>query len=145
VKNKFNKLIALSLDEWSLLLVSVILLSFAALLLSFIGFNRSQSFFSQFITTGIKRNDSTLAMDEVRIITRMVRIAANHGPCRVNCLKQSLVIWLLLARRGLNSEIKFGVEKTSDDAIDAHAWVEYNGMNLSDSGDFRNQYLVLEP
>ena len=143
---KPGKLIALTLKEWRLLLVSIILLPLVALLLWFIGFNRSQSFLSHFITTGIKRNDSTpSAMDDVRIITRMVRIAVNHGPWRANCLKQALVLWWLLARRGLNSEIKFGVEKTFDDAIDAHAWVEYNGMNLCDSADFQHQYFVLEP
>jgi len=146
VKRRIEQLRALSIFEWWLMLVSIILFPFAALLLWVVGFNRSQSLLRYFITAGMKRNDSTsFTMNEVRIISRMVRIAANHGPCRVNCLKQALVLWWLLARHGLNSEIKFGVEKTSNDAIDAHAWVEYNGTNLCVSADFQHHYLVLEP
>lgn len=137
MQKQLGKLMALTLKEWWLLLVSIILLPIAALLIWFVGFNRSQSLLSHFTTTGIKRNDSTTsAMEDVRIISRMVRIAVNHGPWRANCLKQAFVLWWLLDRRGLNSEIKFGVEKTSDDAINAHAWVEYNGMNLCEAQTF---------
>ena len=66
----------------------------------------------------------------------MVGIAARHGPCRANCLAQSLVLHGLLAMAGIPAELKFGTPYPDPDLarFTAHAWVEYSGINLSDAG-----------
>ena len=45
------------------------------------------------------------------------------------CLARSLVLWLLLDRQGIRTELKFGVKKEGDNLL-AHAWIEYKGEAL---------------
>ena len=52
-----------------------------------------------------------------QVIARMIAVAAAHGPYRANCLKQSLVLWWMLARRDTHSEIRFGVPKVQDQTL----------------------------
>ena len=60
-------------------------------------------------------------------IGRLVSIAATHSLWRASCLRQALVLWWLLARRGISTDIRLGVSVASDDTLDAHAWIEHNG------------------
>jgi hypothetical protein len=79
--------------------------------------------------------DDILAPD---IIARLVRVAAERGPCRARCLPQALVLHWLLQRRGVASRIVFGARK-ADEQMQAHAWVEVNGVTLSqDHGVYRD-------
>ena len=83
-------------------------------------------------------------MKDARRIAHLVRIAASHGPWRGNCLKQSLVLWWLLARRHIAAEIRFGIPKEQSGDFSAHAWVEVNGINLSDSDTVQEQFAALQ-
>jgi hypothetical protein len=44
----------------------------------------------------------------------------------------------------LESEIRFGVREGPEEEFGAHAWVEYNGINLCDSEVLQKQVLTLE-
>jgi hypothetical protein len=66
-------------------------------------------------------------------IARMVRVAAEHGPFRAKCLEQSLVLRWLLLRRGFDARILFGARK-EDEQMQAHAWVEVDGVALNEDG-----------
>ena len=69
---------------------------------------------------------------------RLVRIAAERGPYRAKCLEQSLVLRWLLLRQGIEARILFGARK-EDEQMQAHAWVEVNGMALNeDDGVYRD-------
>jgi hypothetical protein len=72
-------------------------------------------------------------------IARLVRAAANHGLYRANCLEQSLVLWCLLKRNGLESEIRFGARKEVDE-LQAHAWVECLGITLNEDRGVDQRY-----
>ena len=61
----------------------------------------------------------------------MVNIAATHSVIRAHCLQRSLVLWSLLERNGVESELRFGARKENGQ-IQAHAWVEINGVALND-------------
>lgn len=74
-----------------------------------------------------------------RQIARLVRAAANHGLYRANCLEQSLVLWCLLKRHGLESQIRFGARKEEDE-LQAHAWVECLGTVLNEDRDVEQRY-----
>jgi hypothetical protein len=135
-----QKLKELSVQEWKLLLVALIMLPVVALLLRLAGYNRTRNSLSKFIPKEPGYNNSQEAgSDQAKTIARMVSIAACYGPYRANCLKQSLVLWWLLARCGLASEIRFGVKKEPEEEFGAHAWVEFNGMNLCDSEVLQKQ------
>jgi hypothetical protein len=69
-----------------------------------------------------------------RVIARMVRAAAAHGPYRANCLKQSLALWWLLRVNGIESDVCVGVRRALN-GIEAHAWVEYQDRPLNDRED----------
>lgn len=59
------------------------------------------------------------------------------------CLVRSLTLWWLLARRGIRSEIQFGVQKAAAD-LEAHAWLEWNGRPVTDADDPRERFSRLE-
>jgi hypothetical protein len=58
------------------------------------------------------------------------------------CLPRSIALWWLLARRGIETEIQFGVRRGEED-LSAHAWVEWQNESVSDSVDPRTIYTHL--
>ena len=63
-------------------------------------------------------------------LAQLAAIAGRHGPIRATCLRQSLLVYWLLRRRGLMPELKIGVRK-QELVVDAHAWVELAGQALA--------------
>ncbi len=132
MSKRINQLSALSIEEWRLLLVSIVLLPLTALALYIIGFKKTKVLMTRFIplhTENAKSGAEQLKIAER--VARMVTIAANHSFYSANCLKKALVIWWLLKRKGITSELKIGVRKEETDFL-AHAWVELNGKPLTD-------------
>lgn len=83
--------------------------------------------------------DNSQAIDLARRIARVVSIASRHGIYRPNCLQQSLVLWSLLNRRNIASEIRFGARKEASE-LAAHAWVEFEGLVLNDADDVGQRF-----
>lgn len=73
---------------------------------------------------------------------RMVRAAAHHTPLPITCLPQSIVLQQLLRREGVETELRIGVRKAGD-ALDGHAWVEYQGRPVNDPPAVRERFTVL--
>jgi len=67
--------------------------------------------------------------EEARRLAVAVERAAGFRWFRVSCLPRALVLERLLARRGLGSELRFGVLR-DDGGVRAHAWVECGGLAL---------------
>ena len=131
-----------------LLLQSLLMLPVSAVSLRTVGFQRWQSALARL--TGSRSHPSLSSLQaglnsqpgeasassleinkqRARQIARLVRAAANHGLYRANCLEQSLVLWYLLKRNGLESQIRFGARK-EEDQLQAHAWVECGGIALN--------------
>jgi hypothetical protein len=65
-------------------------------------------------------------------LANLASIAGRHGAIKATCLRQSLLVYWLLRRRGLDPDIKLGVRK-HDGVFDAHAWVELDGVALAQS------------
>ena len=72
----------------------------------------------------------------------MVRIAAQRGLYRFKCLDQSLVLRWLLRRQGIDARIVFGARK-EDEQMEAHAWVEIEGVPISDDEGEHQQFSPL--
>ena len=64
-------------------------------------------------------------------IAWLVAAAARHHLYPVKCLTRSLVLWRLLALRGLPAELRIGV-RPGDGGLRAHAWVEHRGRVLAE-------------
>ena len=73
----------------------------------------------------------------------MIRYARKHGPYRGNCLSRSLVLWWLLRRWGIESDLHIGVRRDTEN-LDAHAWVEYQGQPLNASEWVHEQYATFD-
>jgi len=102
LKNKLRQLSELTSLQWWIILVAVFMLPMIALSLRLSGFKQTKNRMSRLFPTGI---DSTSAREDdlsrALLISRAVAIAGNHGLFKANCLKQSLLLWWLLARRGI--------------------------------------------
>jgi hypothetical protein len=64
--------------------------------------------------------------------TRVATVAAFY-PGRAECLERSLTLFVLLRRRGLQAELRLGVQTYP---FLAHAWIEYDGRPVNEQEDF---------
>ncbi len=66
--------------------------------------------------------------DHLRL-ARFVAVAYDILPFPGTCLRRSLVLYGLLEQRGVPSRLCLGVAR-NDSALDAHAWIECDGVTL---------------
>jgi hypothetical protein len=83
----------------------------------------------------ISKND----LDHCRLTARMVDAATRHAWLSSTCLEKSLVVWWLLARQGIGSQLRIGARKV-DAKFEAHAWVECEGVAISEPQDGHRHY-----
>lgn len=83
-------------------------------------------------------------VDEARRVARIVSIASRQGVYHANCLQQSLVLWWLLKRRSITSQIRFGARKDNRQFM-AHAWVELKGVVLNDDANVSHRFAPFNP
>jgi hypothetical protein len=83
------------------------------------------------------------AQESALSIARMQATAARNLFFRSNCLEQSLVLWWLLRRRGLNAALRIGARKDSE-RFEAHAWVELGSQVLNDASAEHRHFVPFE-
>ena len=140
--NKFRRL---SRSDRRLYLQSVLLLPVIHCALTGLGYARLRALMERWIplkSTARPVSESE-AYQRASDITRIVSVAAQHGFYRASCLRKSLLTWGFLRRDGITSALCFGV-RMSDRRLEAHAWLEYNGMVLNDSANIHEQYQALD-
>ena len=57
--------------------------------------------------------------------------AARHVPFKAVCLPQAMAARIMLRRRGVASVLHFGAAKGRDKPIDAHAWLDAAGVEVT--------------
>lgn len=62
-------------------------------------------------------------------LARLAAIAGQHGAVEATCLRQSLLVYGWLRRRGLHAVIQLGLRE-HEGPFQAHAWVEVDGICL---------------
>ena len=138
----------LDLAPWErLLLVGLVLLLPAiGAALHLLDFKRTRDLLARFAHSSeapLAAEGAAMA-DTAHRIARLVGIAANHGPYRATCLRQSLALWWLLRRRGIPAELRIGVRKEGG-ALEAHGWVEHQGQALDDRQGVTASYAAFQP
>ena len=83
-----------------------------------------------------------MAKDASRI-ARMVHAAARYGLVRPTCLEKSLALWWFLGRRGIASSLRIGT-RTNGDRLEAHAWVERDGIALMETEEVRARFSAFD-
>ncbi len=71
---------------------------------------------------------------------RRVALVAAFYPGRALCLEQSLTLWYLLRRRGIDADLRLGVQPYP---FGAHAWVEHRGEPVNESPEFVRTFTIL--
>ncbi|QGZ93384.1 lasso peptide biosynthesis B2 protein [Terricaulis silvestris] len=131
---------------WERLLLArlVVLLALIGTSLRVIGYSKTRASLERLSSphSDTLNSDATNA-EAIGRIARLVSIAANHGLYRAKCLPQSLALWWLLRRRGTRAELRFGVRRERDE-LDAHAWVEFDGVVLNGDARATERFAVLE-
>ena len=49
---------------------------------------------------------------------------------RRSCWKRAMVLQRFLSLNGVETDLKFGIQKGTDGAVNGHAWLEYQGQRL---------------
>jgi hypothetical protein len=80
-----------------------------------------------------------LTREEVIRIATLVNLAARHAPFPATCLTRSMLLDWILRRRGIASRLHIGVRLTQG-VLDAHAWVEYEGVPINDDPDVGRRF-----
>jgi hypothetical protein len=138
-----------------LLLQALIGLPATALALRLFGFNRWYTGLRRLVRP--RRKLAVPNMMRAYRIARLVRLANGRLRPSANCLQRSLVLWTLLRRHGVESDLRIGVRKAdgrtasqadtstpANGAFEAHAWVEWQGVVLNDAPDVRRRYAPFE-
>jgi hypothetical protein len=121
----------------ALLLEAVAWLLLARLALVFIPFPRLARRLGTFVPpadarvaqASAPRSDETarLAGEVGWAVTR----AARHVPFKAVCLPQAMAARVMLRRRGVSSVLHFGAAKGEKKPIDAHAWLDAAGVEVT--------------
>jgi hypothetical protein len=82
----------------------------------------------------------TASPEETAGLARAVRRTLRLLPTDTRCLSQSLVLTMLLARRGVLSTLVIGV--SPGESFGAHAWIEHHGVPLLPPYEAEFQRLV---
>jgi Transglutaminase-like superfamily len=139
--HKYRTLSELSAAERSLLICALWLLPVVAISLQVKGLRFTQNLLLWTFRSG--RSNSEPIESQIWTTVRMVKTAAKYYQPWANCLKKSLVLWILLRDRGIMSEIRIGVQREST-TFAAHAWVEYQGIVLNDSDDVHQHFQAFD-
>jgi Transglutaminase-like superfamily len=109
------------------------------------GFRHWNNLLARLATTGSQnlRAPGPGTIESARAIACLEGSAARSLLLRTNCLEQSLVLWWLLRRRGMDVEIRMGARKEAG-RFEAHAWVEFDGMVLNVAGDEHIHFVPFE-
>lgn len=142
---RFRQFKELLCRDKKILVLSMLFLPLITFLLLAFGYRKAKSLLLVFFPT--KRALHPPQGDELQAahdLARIIRIAARHNIYQANCLKQALLLWFLLGRRSIASEIKIGAQKDANSQFHAHAWVECNGVPLIDDMDTIANFSVFQ-
>ena len=119
-------------------ITTFVLLAFIDLALRLLGFARSVALVKKLAG---KRTVVTTTRAAAMPVCQRVITAGVFYPGRALCLEQSLVLFVLLRRRGVGAELRLGVQPYP---FNAHAWVELDGVPLNETPETIRQFVPME-
>ena len=117
-----------SSDRW-VLCQALVLLPVSGLILRMIGLRRTYELAQK--AAGVVRDQegADLYVRANRIAT-LIQKAADEGPYHAACLETAVVSGWILARQGIDQQLRIGVRKRRG-VVEAHAWLEHRGQPLA--------------
>lgn len=83
-------------------------------------------------------------LSRARFAARLVRRLGAFGFRGGCCLPESITVWRLLRLQGIQTDLRIGVRRR-EGRFEAHAWVEYAGIVVSDIQDVSTRFAPLTP
>lgn len=80
---------------------------------------------------------------EIVVMGKLVNAAARFFFPPATCLTRSVLLRWLLHRRGIITDLRIGV-LWAEGKLDAHAWVEYQGMPINDVADIGKRFVPFD-
>jgi len=133
---------ALERPAQGLFLRASILLPLVSISLHRRGFRKTKASLQHFLSLPYGSQDPH-AQARAELTAQMVRTAADHGIGDPSCLEVSLVLWWLLARQGVASDLRVGIRKDGE-TLEAHAWVECGGVSLNEQETRHHYYAAFD-
>lgn len=121
---------ALPGSERITLLRLLLVLPLVSLLLRLSGYVRTRRLVECLSPIITPRTADAAELQSAERLARLAGITGRRGAVAATCLRQSLLVYFLLRRRGFGPELKLGVRKQNG-RFDAHAWVELQGRPLA--------------
>lgn len=122
---------ALPVRERRLFPFLLLMLPLVSLGLSLLGYRRMLALVER-LGHHRQRHPATAAeLEYAHRLARLLAIAGRHG-LSATCLRQALLLHLLLRRRGLDPRLTFGLRRENGRPI-MHAWVELDSTSLDPS------------
>lgn len=119
----------------------LVLLTLVAGALRWAGYRRTRTILAR--TAGWLATAPTSDPDgAARVADRLTRTNRELSPRQASCLVESLALWWELRRRGLDADLCLGVRNLLGH-LEAHAWVEHDGVVLNDSPDVATVFVPL--
>ena len=133
-----------ALAGWGLFLQAVVLMSAIRLALQVLSFHQVHGLLKTLLPAMSVGGDEVEPPGSGRIAetTQTVELASKHTVVGNTCLHRSMALWWLLGRRGVDSSLRFGVRKDGDH-LNAHAWVEHQGIVVNDQPTVGKDYMPL--
>lgn len=85
-----------------------------------------------------------MSLPQMQALAKLVNIAARHTLGPRHCLTRSLLLGWLLRRRGVATALRIGVQLAGS-SLDAHAWIEFEGIPVNDRLEIGEQYASFGP
>jgi len=136
-KSRATRLVQVDWRERGLLAEAVVRLAFARLRIRGQPFRKIAATLGAFVPPADPRiaqakapgpeDQAKIARDVSWAITR----AATHIPFEAVCLPQAMAAHAMLRRRGVDSVMHLGARKTEEKPIDAHAWLDAAGVEVT--------------
>ncbi len=112
------------------LLVLMLLLPPVHLALAWFRFQRVRGWLEQASKKRIQAACTPAALADAERLAELAAIAGRRGAVAASCLRQTLVVWWWLRRRGLSPQLRVGTFGQGE-TFGAHAWVELHGVALA--------------
>lgn len=142
IVHKLRRFRRLEPRKRSRLIVATGSITLVSALLRLVGYARCRSLLAKRSGSAPDEHSGSASASDIELDAWAVRTASETLPW-ASCLPQSLALWWLLDRRGVATDLHFGVRRDENE-LAAHAWLEWNGHALTDPVDPRARYTRLE-
>lgn len=142
--NKWKKLNTLPVRDRLRLVFYVLLLPLIHLGLDWLGYARLYSILASHPHDRytFKENKGEV-VKEAKHTAFLVMIAGRYGFFPATCLRQTLLVFWLLRWRGIQTELRIGVQRHEGSVL-AHAWITYGEEVISNSSQVANDFIAFQ-